>query len=169
MIMAMISACHDFTLSWKVRIFKNTKICFPAELLIVNKGIISSTKGDMSGKETLIIYYDESECSACVINHLAESVNKYKTISKSNGCNVVILFSPLPENAQEVLINLIDAHLNFPIYIDQYGEFRSIIGKTNRDEIQNQMRLKFARKLQKRNVTEKSRTSYSQKWLSNVN
>lgn len=54
MIMAMISACHDFTLSWKVRIFKNTKICFPAELLIVNKGIISSTKGDMSGKETLI-------------------------------------------------------------------------------------------------------------------
>ena len=126
MIMAMISACHDFTLSWKVRIFKNTKICFPAELLIVNKGIISSTKGDMSGKETLIIYYDESECSACVINHLAESVNKYKTISKSNGCNVVILFSPLPENAQEVLINLIDAHLNFPIYIVQYGEFRSL-------------------------------------------
>lgn len=45
----------------------------------------------------------------------------------------------------------------------------TIIGKTNRDEIQNQMRLKFARKLQKRNVTEKSRTSYSQKWLSNVN
>ncbi|CDC63135.1 unknown [Bacteroides sp. CAG:770] len=45
----------------------------------------------------------------------------------------------------------------------------SIIGKTNRDEIQNQMRLKFARKLQKRNVIEKSRTSYSQKWLSNVN
>lgn len=44
-----------------------------------------------------------------------------------------------------------------------------IIGKTNRDEIQNQMRLKFARKLQKRNVTEKSRTSYSQKWLSKVN
>ena len=46
---------------------------------------------------------------------------------------------------------------------------RFIIGKTNRDEIQNQMRLKFARKLQKRNVTEKSHTSYSQKWLSNVN
>lgn len=45
----------------------------------------------------------------------------------------------------------------------------AIIGKTNRDEIQNQMRLKFARKLQKRNVTEKSHTSYSQKWLSNVN
>lgn len=45
----------------------------------------------------------------------------------------------------------------------------NIIGKTNRDEIQNQMRLKFARKLQKRNVTEKSHTSYSQKWLSNVN
>lgn len=44
-----------------------------------------------------------------------------------------------------------------------------IIGKTNRDEIQNQMRIKFARKLQKRNVTEKSHTSYSQKWLSNVN
>lgn len=44
-----------------------------------------------------------------------------------------------------------------------------IIGKTNRDEIQNQMRLKFARKLQKRNVTEKWHTSYSQKWLSNVN
>ena len=44
-----------------------------------------------------------------------------------------------------------------------------IIGKTNRDEIQNQMRLKFARKLQKRNVTEKSHTSYSLKWLSNVN
>ena len=33
--------------------------------------------------------------------------------------------------------------------------FPCIIGKTNRDEIQNQMRLKFARKLQKRNVTEK--------------
>lgn len=46
---------------------------------------------------------------------------------------------------------------------------KDIIGKTNRDEIQNQMRLKFARKLQKRNVIEKSRTSYSQKWLSNVN
>lgn len=45
----------------------------------------------------------------------------------------------------------------------------NIIGKTNRDEIQNQMRLKLARKLQKRNVTEKSHTSYSQKWLSNVN
>lgn len=50
-----------------------------------------------------------------------------------------------------------------------YSYFTFIIGKTNRDEIQNQMRLKFARKLQKRNVTEKSRTSYSQKWLSNVN
>ena len=49
------------------------------------------------------------------------------------------------------------------------GQEIVIIGKTNRDEIQNQMRLKFARKLQKRNVTEKSRTSYSQKWLSNVN
>ena len=51
-----------------------------------------------------------------------------------------------------------------------YGvQVKPIIGKTNRDEIQNQMRLKFARKLQKRNVTEKSHTSYSQKWLSNVN
>lgn len=49
----------------------------------------------------------------------------------------------------------------------KFDEF--IIGKTNRDEIQNQMRLKFARKLQKRNVTEKSHTSYSLKWLSNVN
>lgn len=49
----------------------------------------------------------------------------------------------------------------------EYNE--GIIGKTNRDEIQNQMRLKFARKLQKRNVTEKSHTSYSLKWLSNVN
>lgn len=51
-----------------------------------------------------------------------------------------------------------------PVFDDLF-----IIGKTNRDEIQNQMRLKFARKLQKRNVTEKSHTSYSQKWLSNVN
>lgn len=50
-----------------------------------------------------------------------------------------------------------------------YKKDPCIIGKTNRDEIQNQMRLKFARKLQKRNVTEKSHTSYSQKWLSNVN
>lgn len=49
------------------------------------------------------------------------------------------------------------------------GVEENIIGKTNRDETQNQMRLKFARKLQKRNVTEKSHTSYSQKWLSNVN
>ena len=39
-----------------------------------------------------------------------------------------------------------------------------IIGKTNRDEIQNQMRLKFARKLQKRNVTEKSRRK-QEEWM----
>ena len=38
-----------------------------------------------------------------VTKNLAESVNKYKTISKSNGCNVVILFSPLPENAQDLV------------------------------------------------------------------
>ena len=44
-----------------------------------------------------------------------------------------------------------------------------IIGKTNRDEIQNQMRQKFTRKLQKRNVIGKTHTSYSQKRLSNVN
>lgn len=55
------------------------------------------------------------------------------------------------------------------VIITVLGLWVFIIGKTNRDEIQNQMRLKFARKLQKRNVTEKSRTSYSQKWLSNVN
>ncbi len=54
-------------------------------------------------------------------------------------------------------------------HLDEIEEIANIIGKTNRDEIQNQMRLKFARKLQKRNVTEKSHTSYSQKWLSNVN
>ena len=58
--------------------------------------------------------------------------------------------------------------MNHKKHIESFSVFY-IIGKTNRDEIQNQMRLKFARKLQKRNVTEKSRTSYSQKWLSNVN
>ena len=51
----------------------------------------------------------------------------------------------------------------------KFSFVKFIIGKTNRDEIQNQMRIKFARKLQKRNVTEKSHTSYSQKWPSNVN
>jgi hypothetical protein len=65
--------------------------------------------------------------------------------------------------------------VTFPVIAQQKTDttytfrFVPIIGKTNRDEIQNQMRLKFARKLQKRNVTEKSHTSYSQKWLSNVN
>ena len=72
-----------------------------------------------------------------------------------------------------MFLNMVKLRLSFQTAKKQKAELiifaANIIGKTNRDEIQNQMRIKFARKLQKRNVTEKSHTSYSQKWLSNVN
>lgn len=70
----------------------------------------------------------------------------------------------IDKNVEEVYVTVFPKHEKL---IELFVKY--IIGKTNRDEIQNQMRLKFARKLQKRNVTEKSHTSYSQKWLSNVN
>ena len=52
MIMAMISACHDFTLSWKVRIFKNTSIPQTFQSLRAGVGFCGLTGTPRARRET---------------------------------------------------------------------------------------------------------------------
>lgn len=110
-------------------------------------------------------------CQLLQARDIKMNIESYHYIKSTNGETITIVEYQLTNRSDEPYFTWIDFNnhnekRNKKIHRYFYAP---IIGKTNRDEIQNQMRLKFARKPQKRNVTEKSHTSYSQKWLSNVN
>lgn len=126
-LLAMLISCDNIKTTRIVKKFKQETIVMPTEMIKIINGRISTLKNYTFATRTLIQFYDESDCSSCTISHLPDHISKYKYLSDSTICDVVILFSPLADDVQDVLADIIDCGFEYPIYLDQYGEF----GKLN--------------------------------------
>lgn len=125
-LLTILISCNNIKTTRIVKAFKQEIIVMPTEMIKITDGTVTSIKNYTFETRTLIQFYDESDCSSCTISHLSDNIARYKYLSDSTNCDVVILFSPLADDVQDILADIIDCGFEYPIYLDQYGEFSKL-------------------------------------------
>lgn len=80
---------------------------------------------DTTKKAKLVIYYDTLSCQNCSISHLSQMEPLFERSRKSGAFDVLIIFSPRPEECANVTTEIATLEFDFPVFVDTYGEFRN--------------------------------------------
>lgn len=120
----IITSCSDIqSIKHDLRQFRKTTINLSVSCEVVKNRNIS--KGVLpTGKETMIVYYDSTECNKCKINHLIDFLSLYDDADNKGTYNVVTIFAPRQEEYDEVMASLMKQDFPYPIYVDFDGSFR---------------------------------------------
>ena len=66
----------------------------------------------------MVVYYDSTVCNMCQISHLYDQVQLYELMSFSKDCEIVTIFSPVQEEYDIVMAELMRIDFPYPIYLD---------------------------------------------------
>lgn len=125
--LSALSCCTEFRISRELKAFMEETIIVPSDLVQIVDGE-TSTCGQIPSVPVLVFYHDSLSCSSCQISHLADIQRVYE-LSDSMGTFVVMtIFSPKPEEYDEVLRNLEIREFEYPVYVDVTGSFVSSNG-----------------------------------------
>ena len=102
--------------------FMRKKIYLPETLEMVYEHQIKKVAIN-ADYANLVIYFDSTECSKCIINKLFIYDKLYEYEVNSNKFNILMIFSPRDEEYDAVVTELMVADYLYPIYIDYRGEF----------------------------------------------
>ena len=76
-------------------------------------------------KISLLIHYDSTECSTCLVNHLTDMEDLFIISSNTNFEFLpIIVFSPSPTQYEKLVLALCDNRFSYPIYIDRSNSIR---------------------------------------------
>ena len=76
-------------------------------------------------KISLLIHYDSTECSTCLVNHLTDMEDLFIISSNTNFEFLpIIVFSPSPTQYEKLVLVLCDNRFSYPIYIDRSNSIR---------------------------------------------
>lgn len=73
-------------------------------------------------------YHDSLSCSSCQISHLADIQSIYELSDSLGTFEVMTIFSPRPEEYDQVLRDLEIREFEYPVYVDVTGSFVSSNG-----------------------------------------
>ncbi len=117
--------CRNGELRKKMISFMSHKVLLPEELVEVKNGYINSSKNILEFP-AFVLFYGKDECTSCAMNHLKEELPKFENIEQNSKCKVLILFSPSEDEMLDVQEQIRMLKIQFPIYIDLYGDFYRI-------------------------------------------
>jgi len=99
--------------------FTSQQIRFPDKMLTVAFGKLEEREVPQS--PTLVMYVDQSQCTECRLGRLSDY--RFLLRFEEKGITVLFIFSPSPENANDVIEDLIRYKYPYLVWIDSQGEF----------------------------------------------
>lgn len=102
--------------------FLKTEIVIPKDLECICSRTICPIALDSLKSAKFIIYYDSLDCSSCRIGRLSENFPLY-AMADTSSFSVLTIFSPCPDELEEVRLKLMKANYSFPVFIDVNGSF----------------------------------------------
>ena len=97
--------------------FESSTIELPDHLLKIEGTSYSFSQVDMS-LPTLVYYYGSEKCTECAINHLLEIQPMLHMADECHKFQVMIIFSPKPEQITYVIDELSQRQFEFPVFVD---------------------------------------------------
>ena len=97
--------------------FESSTIEFPDHFLKIEGTSYSFTQEDMS-LPTLVYYHSSEKCTDCAINHLLEIKPMFQMADECHRFQVMIIFSPKPDNISYVIDKLSRRQFDFPVFVD---------------------------------------------------
>lgn len=134
MIFAISSCSEHARISRELAEFQDQTIVLPSAFHKVESGqvVLSKTITDVP---IMILYNDSLSCSLCQIHQLYNKIPIYDLADSLGTFTVMTILSPTQDEYLDVITELKERDFDFPVYIDQSGDFRRInagIPKDNR-------------------------------------
>lgn len=101
--------------------FESKVIIMPPKMLVVRDSTISFNSPSSDSLLQYVLYYGPEDCSECAISHLMEKSAIFDLADEMGAFVPIIVFSPVPEKAEELRNSLIQRAHTFPVYIDTDG------------------------------------------------
>lgn len=101
--------------------FETTTIELPEKALVIKDGLLSVSFIPSDSLLQYVLYYGPEDCSECAISHLMEKSAIFDLADEMGTFVPIIVFSPVPEKAEELRNSLIQRAHTFPVYIDTEG------------------------------------------------
>lgn len=102
--------------------FRQKQIILPEELVKVENRNISKSILEQA-EVKMVIYYDSLECSSCKVSHLKEMQYLYELSDKLPMLEVYTIFSPLQQEYDQTMVDLMMLNFPYPIYVDNTCSF----------------------------------------------
>ena len=102
--------------------FEQSHIIIPDDMTMICDGKImpSQIKDSIS---SFVVYVAAEECSDCRIAHLWDYSGFFEWSKQSNRSQVLLIFSPLPEDMSYVLDRIISSGFIYPVFVDANQSF----------------------------------------------
>lgn len=107
----------------EMRAFVSNRIEVPQDMDYVYCGGLGQYR-DTARQAKLIVYYDTLSCQSCSVNHIGLLRPLIERSRKTGKFDVLVIFSPRPDESAEVTTQLMVMKLDFPVCVDTYGSFR---------------------------------------------
>lgn len=95
-------------------------ITLPSDLVRFVDGEASAC-GQIPAVPVMVFYHDSLSCSSCQISHLADIRSVYELSDSLGTFEVMTIFSPRPEEYDQVLRDLEIREFEYPVYVDVTG------------------------------------------------
>lgn len=120
---SFLSSCNRVRTYRSLDRMLSKEVVAPTMLKKVQMDTIGS--GSLDPRAKCILYIDSTECSSCRIGHLVVYSDLYHWSQESSVFDFVVVISPKAKE-RERAVSQIHYQVEFPVYIDDGGEFLSL-------------------------------------------
>jgi len=107
----------------EMKAFVSDRIELPDDMDCVDCGDIGQYL-DTAQRAKLIVYYDTLSCQSCNVSHIGSLKPLIERSRKTGKFDVLVIFSPRPDESTAVITQLILMKVDFPVCVDTYGSFK---------------------------------------------
>lgn len=120
------TACTELQLAIKIHKVKHHKIILPDVLLCIDNGSESLIYNDDEIQHSqYIVYIDSSECKTCILAHPEQFEALYQLRDAHRSFGIKIILSPETDYLSEIVEEIRNLNLTFPIFFDIENKFSS--------------------------------------------
>ncbi len=117
------TACTELGLAIKIHKVKLNKIILPEVLLCIDNGSESLVHEKDETYAQYIVYIDSSECKTCILTHPEQFEALYQLQGAHGFFDIKIILSPGTEYLSEIVEEIRNLNLRFPVFLDIENEF----------------------------------------------
>ncbi len=121
-----LTACTELGLATKIHKVRQHKIILPEVLLCIDNGSESLVHEDDETHAQYIVYIDSSECKTCILTHPEQFEALYHIQDAYGSFGIKIILSPGTDYLSEVVEEIRNLNLTFPIYLDIENKFKKL-------------------------------------------